>query len=180
MLCCWALNVYLSPHPSQGHMSTLTSLSEWFQGRMTLFGPHFLWPPVRRPCLFIGPSPCGEALVILSTCISRPLNPDALTVVSSVVLVQGVHLPALRDGMGREQRGYGWSTHSQLLQLWVADPGMKQQTGIQVPRKGLWVLCMIIASLWLPEGVLWVSVLCTAKCRGWMARSPLRFYFSTC
>jgi hypothetical protein len=40
---------------------------------------------------------------------------------------------------------------TQLLQLWVVDPGMKQQTGIQVPRKGIWVLYRAIASLWLQE-----------------------------
>lgn len=79
----------------------------------------------------------GKSWLSPVPCITRPLNPDALTVVSSVVLVQGAHLPALRDWMRRERRGYGWSTHSQLLQLWVADPGMKQQTEIQVPRKGL-------------------------------------------
>lgn len=41
--------------------------------------------------------------------------------------------------------------HTQLLQLWAADPGMGQQTEIQVPRKGLRVLCRAIASLWLGE-----------------------------
>ena len=82
------------------------------RGVVTPFGPHFLWPPIRLSCLFIGPNSYGEPLAILSPHISRPLSPDALTVVSSMILVQGVHLLALRDGMEREGRGYGWSMHS--------------------------------------------------------------------
>lgn len=96
----WALNVYLCPHPSQGHVSTLTSLSEKLGvpgGNDPLWSPLPLATCQASLLVHCFPNPYGEAVAILSTCISRPPIPDALTVVSSVILVQGVYLPALRN-----------------------------------------------------------------------------------